>query len=84
VEGKATLPLIRALLAEPGLHARLAPIADGADPTDEVCLEVIAAVKRTGASRRRVRWRASTPGERSLRSRPCPTACTGARWSRPR
>jgi octaprenyl-diphosphate synthase len=48
VEGKATLPLIRALVAEPGLRARLAPIADGADPTDEVCLEVIAAVKRTG------------------------------------
>jgi octaprenyl-diphosphate synthase len=48
VEGKATLPLIRALEAEPALRARLAPIADGADPTDEVCLEVIAAVKRTG------------------------------------
>ena len=48
VEGKATLPLIRALHAEPALRARLAPIADGADPTDEVCLEVIAAVKRTG------------------------------------
>jgi octaprenyl-diphosphate synthase len=48
VEGKATLPLIRALQAEPSLRARLAPIADGADPTDEVCLEVIASVKRTG------------------------------------
>src|SRR5512136_2633313 len=48
VEGKATLPLIRALVAEPGLRARLAPIADGADPSDEVCLEVIAAVKRSG------------------------------------
>ena len=48
VEGKATLPLIRALVAEPPLRARLAPIADGADPTDEICLEVIAAVKRTG------------------------------------
>jgi octaprenyl-diphosphate synthase len=48
VEGKATLPLIRALAAEPALRERLAPIADGADPTDELCLEVIAAVKRTG------------------------------------
>jgi octaprenyl-diphosphate synthase len=48
VEGKATLPLIRALAAEPELRARLAPIADGADPSDEVCLAVIAAVKRTG------------------------------------
>jgi octaprenyl-diphosphate synthase len=48
VEGKATLPLIRALGAEPALRDRLSPIADGADPTDEVCLEVIAAVKRTG------------------------------------
>ncbi len=48
VEGKATLPLIRALEAEPALRDRLAPIADGADPTDETCLEVIAAVKRTG------------------------------------
>ena len=48
VEGKATLPLIRALVAEPALRDRLAPIADGADPTDEVCLEVIAAVKRSG------------------------------------
>src|SRR5512136_2284295 len=47
-EGKATLPLIRALQAEPALRARLAPIADGADPTDEICLEVIAAVKRSG------------------------------------
>jgi octaprenyl-diphosphate synthase len=48
VEGKATLPLIRALAAEPGLRARLAPIAEGAAPTDAVCLEVIEAVKRTG------------------------------------
>jgi octaprenyl-diphosphate synthase len=48
VEGKATLPLIRALGAEPALRERLAPIADGADPTDALCLEVIASVKRTG------------------------------------
>jgi octaprenyl-diphosphate synthase len=48
VEGKATLPLIRALDTEPALRDRLAPIADGADPTDDLCLEVIAAVKRTG------------------------------------
>ncbi|HET8724717.1 MAG TPA: polyprenyl synthetase family protein [Anaeromyxobacteraceae bacterium] len=48
VEGKATLPLIRALSAEPALRERLAPIADGADPTDALCLEVIAAVRRTG------------------------------------
>jgi octaprenyl-diphosphate synthase len=58
VEGKATLPLIRALDAEPALRDRLAPIADGADPTDDLCLEVIAAVKRTGgveAARARAR-----------------------------
>jgi octaprenyl-diphosphate synthase len=48
VEGKATLPLIRALAAEPGLRARLAPIADGAAPTDALCLEVIDAVRRSG------------------------------------
>ncbi len=48
VEGKATLPLIRALEAEPALRERLAPIADGADPTDDLCLQVIDAVRRSG------------------------------------
>ncbi len=47
-EGKATLPLIRALAAQPGLRERLAPIAEGAAPDDATCLEVIDAVKRTG------------------------------------
>jgi len=48
VEGKATLPLIRALAAEPALRADLAPILEGAEPTDELCLAVIDSVKRTG------------------------------------
>jgi len=48
IEGKATLPLIRALAAEPGLRARLAPIAEGAEPGDAICLEVIDAVRRSG------------------------------------
>ena len=48
VEGKATLPLIRALTADPALREKLAPIADGADPTDALCLAVIDSVRRTG------------------------------------
>jgi octaprenyl-diphosphate synthase len=48
VEGKATLPLIRALQREPALRARLAPIAEGAAPSDALCEEVVDAVKRTG------------------------------------
>ena len=48
IEGKATLPLIRALAAEPRLKERLAPIADGREPPEEAAAEVIAAVKRSG------------------------------------
>ncbi len=48
VEGKATLPLIRALAAEPRLQARLAPIADGREPPEQAAAEVIEAVKRSG------------------------------------
>ena len=48
VEGKATLPLIRALAADPSLRPKLAPIADGAEPEDALCLEVIDSVRRTG------------------------------------
>jgi len=48
VEGKATLPLIRALAADPSLRGSLAPVLDGAEPTEELCLAVIEAVKRTG------------------------------------
>jgi len=48
VEGKATLPLIRALAAEPRLKALLAPIADGREPPEQAAAEVIEAVKRSG------------------------------------
>lgn len=48
VEGKATLPLIRAMAADPSLRAELAPILDGGEPTDAICLAVIDAVRRTG------------------------------------
>src|SRR5512136_108193 len=48
VEGKATLPLIRALAAEPRLRDLLQPIAEGAVPGEELCREVIDAVNRTG------------------------------------
>ena len=57
-EGKATLPLIRALAAEPALRERLRPIAEGAAPGEELCREVIEAVNRTGgveAARARAR-----------------------------
>jgi octaprenyl-diphosphate synthase len=47
-EGKATLPLIRALAAEPALRERLLPIAEGATPSEALCREVIASVNRTG------------------------------------
>ena len=47
-EGKATLPLIRALAAEPGLRERLRAIADGTQPPEKVAGEVIEAVRRSG------------------------------------
>ena len=48
VEGKATLPLIRALAADPSLRGALAPVSEGAEPSEAVCRAVIEAVKRTG------------------------------------
>ncbi|HSN13797.1 MAG TPA: polyprenyl synthetase family protein [Anaeromyxobacteraceae bacterium] len=48
IEGKATLPLIRAVEAEPALRARLAELVDGKAETEAVAGDVIAAVKRTG------------------------------------
>lgn len=48
VEGKATLPLIRALAAEPRLEERLRPIAEGAASPDGTAREVIEAVTRSG------------------------------------
>jgi len=52
-EGKATLPLIRACAAEPGLRDRLTALLDGAGGKGEadaerVAAEVIAAVQRVG------------------------------------
>ncbi|HEU4385327.1 MAG TPA: polyprenyl synthetase family protein, partial [Anaeromyxobacteraceae bacterium] len=47
-EGKATLPLIRALAAEPRLRERLGPIADGTAPPESAAAEVIEAVRRSG------------------------------------
>jgi octaprenyl-diphosphate synthase len=48
VEGKATLPLIRALAAEPGLRERLRPIAEGTEAPERAAAEVFEAVKRSG------------------------------------
>ncbi len=48
VEGKATLPLIRACRVEPRLRDRLALLVDGREQPAQVALEVIDAVKRTG------------------------------------
>jgi octaprenyl-diphosphate synthase len=48
VEGKATLPLIRAVEAEPALRERLRLLVDGKAETAVVAGEVIAAVKRVG------------------------------------
>ncbi len=47
-EGKATLPLIRALDREPALRPRLAALVDGKEQGEAVAAEVIAAVRRTG------------------------------------
>lgn len=48
IEGKATLPLIRAVEAEPGLRERLALLVEGKLATETVAGEVIEAVKRVG------------------------------------
>jgi octaprenyl-diphosphate synthase len=48
VEGKATLPLIRACEAEPALRDRLRLLVEGQADGDEVAAEVIAVVKRVG------------------------------------
>lgn len=48
VEGKATLPLIRACEAEPGLRARLRALVDGEAAGDAVAGEVIEVVKKVG------------------------------------
>lgn len=48
LEGKATLPLIRACDAEPKLRDRLVLLVEGKLGTEAVAGEVIAAVKRTG------------------------------------
>jgi octaprenyl-diphosphate synthase len=48
IEGKATLPLIRAVEAEPKLRERLGLLVEGKAATDDVAGEVIASVKRTG------------------------------------
>jgi octaprenyl-diphosphate synthase len=48
IEGKATLPLIRAVDAEPRLRERLSLLVEGKAETEAVAGEVIAAVKRTG------------------------------------
>ncbi len=48
IEGKATLPLIRAFQREPALRARLTELVEGKKDGTAVAGEVIAAVKRTG------------------------------------
>ena len=48
LEGKATLPLIRAVEAEPALRARLALLVEGKAETEAVAAEVIAAVGKVG------------------------------------
>src|SRR5512137_526317 len=48
LEGKATLPLIRAIDAQPGLRARLQLLLDGQAEGDAVAGEVIEAVRRSG------------------------------------
>jgi octaprenyl-diphosphate synthase len=48
LEGKATLPLIRAVAAEPRLRERLALLVDGKAEGDAVAAEVIAVVRRVG------------------------------------
>jgi octaprenyl-diphosphate synthase len=48
LEGKATLPLIRAVEAEPALRERLSLLVEGKADGNAVAAEVIAAVKRVG------------------------------------
>ncbi|HSN93147.1 MAG TPA: polyprenyl synthetase family protein [Anaeromyxobacteraceae bacterium] len=48
LEGKATLPLIRAVEAEPSLRERLSLLVDGKADGDAVAAEVIAVVQRVG------------------------------------
>jgi len=48
IEGKATLPLIRAFHQEPPLRERLTLLVDGKEDGAAVAADVIAAVKRTG------------------------------------
>ena len=47
IEGKATLPLIRAVRADAGLRARLQRLVEGQEEAEAVAPDVIAAVKRT-------------------------------------
>jgi octaprenyl-diphosphate synthase len=48
MEGKATLPLIRACEAEPRLRERLAALVDGNEDGEAVATDVIAVVRRVG------------------------------------
>ncbi|MFT3912895.1 MAG: polyprenyl synthetase family protein [Anaeromyxobacteraceae bacterium] len=48
IEGKATLPLIRACEAEPRLRERLAALVAGKDEGDAVAADVIGVVKKVG------------------------------------
>jgi len=48
IEGKATLPLIRAVRADPGLRGRLQRLVDGEERAEALAPEVIDAVKRDG------------------------------------
>ena len=48
IEGKATLPLIRACEAEPRLRERLAALVEGKDDGDAVAADVIGVVKKVG------------------------------------
>jgi octaprenyl-diphosphate synthase len=47
-EGKATLPLIRACAAQPGLRERLSAVLEGEDAADQLAAEVIEAVRKVG------------------------------------
>ncbi|HET6436680.1 MAG TPA: polyprenyl synthetase family protein [Anaeromyxobacter sp.] len=47
-EGKATLPLIRACAADPGLKSRLPAVLEGEDAARRLATEVIDAVRRVG------------------------------------
>jgi octaprenyl-diphosphate synthase len=48
LEGKATLPLIRACDAEPRLRERLAALVDGREDGESVAADVVAVVRRVG------------------------------------